>query len=178
GGGGAGPGRGPARGDEDWRADVGVVLQCWRDHGRWTVRELVDQFGAYYRPYATADRQRPYPTAELLDRVGLAAQADQQVKTLSGGQRRRLDVAIGLVGRPRLLFLDEPTAGFDPHARRDFQDLVHRLTDFEDTTVLLTTHQLDEAERLADRILILFDGRIAADGSADELARQVAGKAE
>src|SRR5690606_10619310 len=101
-----------------------------------------------------------------------------RIATLSGGQRRRLDVAIGLVGRPRLLFLDEPTAGFDPHARRDFQDLVHRLTDFEDTTVLLTTHQLDEAERLADRILILFDGRIAADGSADELARQVAGKAE
>lgn len=94
-------GQDPARGDEDWRADVGVVLQSWRDHGRWTVRELVDQFGAYYRPYATADRQRPYPTAELLDRVGLAAQADQQVKTLSGGQRRRLDVAIGLVGRPR-----------------------------------------------------------------------------
>ncbi|HLV03196.1 ABC transporter ATP-binding protein [uncultured Georgenia sp.] len=171
-------GQDPARGDEDWRADVGVVLQSWRDHGRWTVRELVDQFGAYYRPYATADRQRPYPTAELLDRVGLAAQADQQVKTLSGGQRRRLDVAIGLVGRPRLLFLDEPTAGFDPVARRDFHDLVRGLSDLEDTTILLTTHDLAEAERLADRILILDRGRIVADGSAEELARQVAGRTE
>src|SRR5690606_3657860 len=155
-----------------------TLFRPWRDHGRRTVRELVDQFGAYYRPYATADRQRPYPTAELLDRVGLAAQADQQVKTLSGGQRRRLDVAIGLVGRPRLLFLDEPTAGFDPVARRDFHDLVRGLSDLEDTTILLTTHDLAEAERLADRILILDRGRIVADGSAEELARQVAGRTE
>jgi ABC-2 type transport system ATP-binding protein len=87
-------------------------------------------------------------------------------------------VAIGIVGRPELLFLDEPTAGFDPHARRDFHDLVHRLSDLEDTTVLLTTHDLDEAEKLADRILILAGGRIVADGSADQLSRRVAGKAE
>src|SRR5690606_21294296 len=90
-----------------------------------------------------------------------------------GGQRRRLDVAIGIVGRPEVLFLDEPTAGFDPQARRDFHDLVHRLSDLDDTTILLTTHDLDEAEKLADRILILSGGRIAADGSPDALARQV-----
>ena len=84
-------------------------------------------------------------------------------------------MAIGIVGRPELLFLDEPTAGFDPPARREFHDLVHRLSDLEDTTILLTTHDLDEAEKLADRILILDGGRIVADGSADELARRFAG---
>ncbi|WP_163450930.1 ATP-binding cassette domain-containing protein, partial [Escherichia coli] len=80
--------------------------------------------------------------------------AEQKIRTLSGGERRRLDVAVGIIGRPELLFLDEPTAGFDPQAKRDFHDLVHRLTDLEETTVLLTTHDLDEAEKLADRILI------------------------
>ncbi|HKN53392.1 MAG TPA: ABC transporter ATP-binding protein, partial [Amycolatopsis sp.] len=108
----------------------------------------------------------------------LTAHAQQKIKTLSGGQRRRLDVAIGIVGRPELLFLDEPTAGFDPEARREFHDLVHRLTDDHDTTVLLTTHDLDEAEKLADRILILNGGRIVANGSADELSRQIEGEAE
>ena len=93
--------------------------------------------------------------------------------TLSGGQRRRLDVAIGIVGRPELVFFDEPTAGFDPHARRDFHDLVHRLSDFENTTILMTTHDLDEAEKIADRILVLDEGRIVADGSADQLAREL-----
>ena len=110
--------------------------------------------------------------------MGLTEQADQRVGRLSGGQRRRLDVAIGIVGRPELLFLDEPTVGFDPAARREFHDLVHRLADLDDTTILLTTHDLDEAEKLADRILILAGGRIIADGSADELSRQVAGEAE
>jgi ABC-2 type transport system ATP-binding protein len=85
---------------------------------------------------------------------------------------------VGIVGRPELLFLDEPTAGFDPHARRDFHQLVNRLSELEHTTILLTTHDLDEAEKLADRILILADGRIVADGSAEELARQVVGRAE
>ena len=90
--------------------------------------------------------------------MGIEEQADQKIRTLSGGERRRLDVAVGIIGRPELLFLDEPTAGFDPQARRDFHDLIHRLTDLEDTTVLLTTHDLDEAEKLADRILILAGG--------------------
>jgi ABC-2 type transport system ATP-binding protein len=168
----------PAGGDERWRAQIGVVLQSWRDHGRWKVRELLAHLGSYYAPYATPGRRRPQDVDELLETVGLAEQAEQRLVSLSGGQRRRLDVAVGLVGRPELLFLDEPTAGFDPRARRDFHDLVHRLSDLEDTTILLTTHDLAEAEQLADRILILAEGRIVADGSADQLARQVAGQAE
>jgi ABC-2 type transport system ATP-binding protein len=168
----------PAKGDEHWRARIGVVLQSWRDHSRWRVRELLHHLGRYYAAYATAERSRPYDTDELIMTVGLAAQADKRISTLSGGQRRRLDVAIGLVGRPELLFLDEPTAGFDPLARREFQDLVHRLADLEDTTILLTTHDLDEAEKLADRILILAGGRIVADGSAEQLARQVSKDAQ
>lgn len=168
----------PIHGQEDWRARVGVVLQSWRDHGRWRVRELLEQFGAYYAPYGTIERPRPYPVDELLERVGLAASAGKPVKSLSGGQRRRLDVAVGIVGRPELLFLDEPTAGFDPVARHEFHELVHRLADTEDTTILLTTHDLGEAEKLADRILILDHGRIVADGSAEQLARDVAGTTE
>jgi ABC-2 type transport system ATP-binding protein len=168
----------PANGDERWRARIGVVLQSWRDHGRWKVHELLDHLGGYYTPYATSERPRPQDVDELLETVGLAGQAQQRLASLSGGQRRRLDVAVGLVGRPELLFLDEPTAGFDPRARRDFHDLVHRLSDLEDTTILLTTHDLAEAEQLADRILILAEGRIVADGSADQLAREVAGQAE
>ncbi len=168
----------PASGAENWRASLGIVLQSWRDHGRWRVRDLLRHLGAYYTPYSTPARMRPHDADVLIETVGLGAQADQRISSLSSGQRRRLDVAIGIVGRPELLFLDEPTAGFDPHARRDFHDLVHRLSDLEDTTILLTTHDLDEAERLADRILILAGGRIVADGSADHLARLVAGKAE
>lgn len=168
----------PVSGSEDWRSRIGVVLQSWRDHGRWNVRALIDQFGRYYEPYSSPRHKRPYATDELLERVGLTEHADKKVKSLSGGQRRRLDVAIGIVGRPELLFLDEPTAGFDPAARRDFHDLVHRLSDLEDTSILLTTHDLAEAEKLADRIVILNDGRIVADGSADELARRVAGTTE
>jgi ABC-2 type transport system ATP-binding protein len=168
----------PARGDEDWRARTGVVFQSWRDHARWTPRKLLAHLGRYYVPYSTADRTRPYDVDELITMVGLADLADQKIRTLSGGQRRRLDVAIGIVGRPELLFLDEPTAGFDPHARREFHELIHRLSDLEDTTILLTTHDLDEAEKLADRILILAGGRIVADGNADQLARQVAAEGE
>jgi ABC-2 type transport system ATP-binding protein len=171
-------GQNPAHAGEGWRARVGVVLQSWRDHGKWRVRELLGHLGRYYRPYSEPGRPRPYEVDKLLETVGLAEQAGQRILTLSGGQRRRLDVAIGIVGRPEVLFLDEPTAGFDPEARREFHDLVHRLSDLEDTTILLTTHDLDEAEKLADRILILAGGRIVADGSADALARRVAGKAE
>jgi ABC-2 type transport system ATP-binding protein len=168
----------PARGGEDWRARLGVVLQSWRDHSRWRVRELLRHLGSYYAPYTRPGSPRPRDVDELIATVGLAKQAGQRIAELSGGQRRRLDVAVGLVGRPELLFLDEPTAGFDPQARRDFHDLMHRLSDLEDTTILLTTHNLDEAEKLADRILILAGGRIVADGSADRLARQVSSRAE
>jgi ABC-2 type transport system ATP-binding protein len=171
-------GEDPAAAGEDWRAQIGVVLQSWRDHARWTSRELLDHLGRYYAPYATPERPRPYPVDELLELVGLTDLAGQRIRTLSGGQRRRLDVAVGIVGRPEMLFLDEPTAGFDPHARRDFHDLVHRLSDLDGTTVLLTTHDLDEAEKLADRILILAGGRITADGSPEQLARRVAATSE
>jgi ABC-2 type transport system ATP-binding protein len=168
----------PAHGGEDWRARLGVVLQSWRDHGKWRVRELLSHLGRYYAPYSTESRPRPWDADELIKTVGLTEQAHKKLKQLSGGQRRRLDVAIGIVGRPELLFLDEPTAGFDPEARREFHDLVHRLSDELDTTILLTTHDLDEAEKLADRILILNGGRIIADGSADALSRQISGEAE
>jgi ABC-2 type transport system ATP-binding protein len=168
----------PERGDEGWRARIGVVLQSWRDHGKWRVRELLDNLGRYYAPYSTLERKRPYDVNELVSLVGLTGQANTKVAVLSGGQRRRLDVAIGLVGRPELLFLDEPTAGFDPQARQEFQDLVHRLSDMEETTILLTTHDLDEAEKLSDRILLLVGGEIVANGSAAELARKISSKAE
>ena len=168
----------PIDASEEWRAHVGIVLQSWRDHARWTPRGLLTHLGRYYEPYSEPDRPRPYDVEQLISLVGLEEQADQKIRTLSGGQRRRLDAAVGIVGRPELLFLDEPTAGFDPEARRDFHGLVRRLVDREDTTILLTTHDLDEAERLADRILILAGGRIVADGSVDELARSVSREAE
>lgn len=168
----------PAHGDERWRARIGVVLQSWRDHGKWRVRELLAHLGTYYAGYSTELIRRPWETDALIEAVGLTAHADRKIKTLSGGQRRRLDVAIGIVGRPEVLFLDEPTAGFDPAARHEFHGLVRRLADVHGTTVLLTTHDLHEAERLADRIVILAAGRIVADGSADELARRTAGEDE
>ncbi|MEI5100990.1 ABC transporter ATP-binding protein [Streptomyces sp. PmtG] len=168
----------PAHGDERWRARLGVVLQSWRDHGKWHVRELLEHLGTHYAPYATDAVPRPWDAVDLLDAVGLAARADLKIKALSGGQRRRLDVAIGLVGRPELLFLDEPTAGLDPRARYEFHDLVQRLAADHRTTILLTTHDLAEADKLADRILILSGGRIVADGTADELARRIVGADE
>src|SRR5579859_1578406 len=94
----------PAHGDEQWRARLGVVLQSWRDHAKWRVRELLHHLGAYYARYATAEIRRPWDTAELIDLVGLTPQANRRIGSLSGGQRRRLDVAIGIVGRPELLF--------------------------------------------------------------------------
>ena len=171
-------GQDPAHATEDWRARTGVVLQSWRDHPRWTPRRLLTQLGGYYAPYSTPDRQRPHDVDLLLETVGLTALADHKLTALSGGQRRRLDVAIGIIGRPDLLFLDEPTAGFDPQARREFHQLVQRLSELEHTTILLTTHDLDEAEKLADRVLVLAGGRIVADDTPDGLARRVAGESE
>ncbi|MER6949494.1 ABC transporter ATP-binding protein [Nonomuraea sp. NPDC000554] len=168
----------PAHGDERWRARVGVVLQSWRDHGKWRVRELLAHLGTYYAPFVTDQIQRPWDPDELIQAVGLTEQADKKIKTLSGGQRRRLDVAIGIVGRPELLFLDEPTAAFDPRARHEFHDLVRGLAGRHETTILLTTHDLDEAEKLADRIIVLDGGRIIADGTAAELAGRIAGQDE
>src|SRR5580693_6456479 len=152
----------PAHGGEAWRTRTGVVLQSWRDHAKWQVRELLAHLGRYYAPYSTPSVTRPWDVDDLLETVGLTPHAGKRVRNLSGGQRRRLDVAIGIVGRPELLF----------------HDVVHRLTDREETTILLTTHDLDEAERLADRILILTGGTIIADGSADELSRAMSGQSE
>jgi len=157
----------PALAGSAWRGRVGVVLQSWRDHGKWRVRELLAYLACCYAS--------PWDVDSLVAAVGLEAQAGQKIRTLSGGQRRRLDVAIGVVGRPELLFLDEPTVGFDPEARREFHELVRGL---EGTTVLLTTHDLHEAEALADRIVVLDRGRVIADGTAAELARVIVGEDE
>ncbi|NUT49983.1 MAG: ABC transporter ATP-binding protein [Saccharothrix sp.] len=161
----------PDEGDEAWRARLGVVLQSWRDHGRWRVRDLLSYLHLCYLPY----RGRVLDPDELLGLVGLTDHADRRIGALSGGQRRRLDVAVGLIGRPDLLFLDEPTVGFDPEARRDFHGLLRELSG---TTILLTTHDLAEAEKLADRIVVLVSGRVVADGTAAELAARIAGEAE
>lgn len=168
----------PARGDEAWRSRIGVVLQSWRDHGQWRVRELLDYLARFYVPFSTSEVPRPWDVDELIEVIGLSELANAKLMTLSGGQRRRLDVAIGIIGRPEVVFLDEPTAGFDPHARREFHDLMHQLSDLENTTILITTHDLDEAEKVADRIIVLDEGRIVADGTVEQLARQFAAAAE
>jgi ABC-2 type transport system ATP-binding protein len=168
----------PASGDEAWRARVGIVLQSWRDHSGWQVRELLHHLGGYYAPYSIGERKRPYDTDALLELVDLTGEASKKVRELSGGQRRRLDVGIGLIGNPELLFLDEPTAGFDPQARREFHEVIHRLSGKEGTTILLTTHDLGEAEKLSDRILILAGGVIAANGSVNQLAKDIANQTE
>jgi ABC-2 type transport system ATP-binding protein len=149
---GADPGRaGPA-----WRARIGIVPQSATDLAELRPREVVHHLAAYYPD--------PRDPDEVLHLVGLWDQRRTLARDLSGGQRRRLDVALGIIGRPELLFLDEPTTGFDPQARRDFWDLVRTLA-AEGTTILLTTHYLDEAEALADRVAVIAGGRIVADGT-------------
>ncbi|WP_204946327.1 ABC transporter ATP-binding protein [Micromonospora luteifusca] len=167
----------PAHGDEAWRARLGIVLQSWRDHAKWQVRELLLHFRSFYRPYDRLGSNGSWDVDDLLTVVGLTEQARKPIGTLSGGQRRRLDIAIGIVGRPEVLFLDEPTVGFDPEARQDFHELIRRLAQ-ERMTVLLTTHDLHEAEKLADRVLILAGGGIVAGGTVEELGRQLGGDAE
>lgn len=160
----------PDRADDAWRGRLGIVMQSWRDHARWRVGELLHHFTRYYPD--------PRDPQEVLRLVGLADQAQRPTGKLSGGQRRRLDVALGIIGRPELLFLDEPTTGFDPQARRDFHLLVERLNRDEGMTILLTTHDLAEAERLAHRIAILVAGRIVVCGTAEQLAESALAEAE
>jgi ABC-2 type transport system ATP-binding protein len=141
----------PARPTRDWRASVGIVLQSTGEFEALTVREVVSHFATYY--------PAPRHPVEVIEAVGLAGKVDARAGTLSGGQRRRLDVALGIVGRPELLFLDEPTTGFDPEARKEFWELIHRMS-AEGTTILLTTHYLYEAEALADRVGVIIAGRL------------------
>jgi ABC-2 type transport system ATP-binding protein len=141
----------PAAGGRRWKADLGIVLQSGAGDSQLTCLELLRAQAAYYPD--------PRDPAEVLDLVGLTEKAAARGRTLSGGQRRRLDVALGIVGRPRLLFLDEPTTGFDPEARRQFWALIRSLRDLG-TTMLLTTHYLDEAEELADRVGVIARGEL------------------
>ena len=150
----------PATGHRDWRVRVGVVAQSTPRGLELTAGEMLDHFARYH-----AD---PRPTAELLDAVELTGSAGVRVPRLSGGQRRRLEVALGIQGRPELLFLDEPTTGLDPEARRGFWTLVEQLR-ADGTTVLLTTHYLDEADRLADRVGVIADGSLVRLATPDRL---------
>ncbi len=146
-------GRDPAKPDPTWRSRLGIVLQTATDLADLTVEESVAHFAGYY--------PHPRDVGEVIDAVGLAEKRTTRGGQLSGGQRRRLDVALGIIGGPELLFLDEPTTGFDPQARRDFWDLIRSLR-AEGTTILLTTHYLDEAEALADRVAVIARGRVIA----------------
>jgi ABC-2 type transport system ATP-binding protein len=145
-----------------------VVLQTANDVAEATVRETVRHFAGYCPSSRDPD--------EVIERVGLTAKAGARVKSLSGGQRRRLDVALGVVGRPELVFLDEPTTGFDPEARRQFWELIRSLA-AGGTTILLTTHYLDEAEALADRVAVIAGGRIVAEGTPATLGGRSTAKA-
>ncbi len=156
-------GEDPGAATAAWKSRIGIVLQRVDDlaqSSELTVREWVGATAAYYPD--------PRPVDETIDLVGLADKSQARASSLSGGQRRRLDVALGIVGRPELLFLDEPTTGFDPEARRHFWGLLEDLTT-QGTTILLTTHYLDEAEHLADRVAVINGGRIAEIGTPQAL---------
>ncbi|MDN0196193.1 ABC transporter ATP-binding protein [Streptomyces sp. S.PNR 29] len=145
----------PETGTRAWRSRVGIVWQDESAPAELTVRETVRHFARYY--------PRPRAPEEVIALVGLEGKADSRIKALSGGQRRRLDVALGVIGGPDLLLLDEPTTGFDPAARRQFWGLIRTLAD-EGTTIVLTTHYLEEAEALAHRLAIVARGRVVAEG--------------
>jgi ABC-2 type transport system ATP-binding protein len=150
----------PRRGGLDWKARMGIVLQATGESGPVTVREQLAHFAAMY--------PHPRNVDEVIAAVGLEGQRKTLIRKLSGGQRRRVDVAIGIIGRPALLFLDEPTTGFDPAARRQFWELIHSLKG-EGTTILLTTHYLDEAAQLADRAGVIAGGELLDIAPIDQL---------
>ncbi len=151
-----------------WRARIGIVPQLAAEGPELTVREMVRHFASLY--------PRPRDPDDVIDLAGLTGKADSRVHQLSGGQNRRLDVALGIVGNPELLFLDEPTTGFDPQARRQFWDLIRRLA-ADSTTILLTTHYLEEAEALANRIAVISNGRIVASGDPATLGGRATARA-
>ncbi len=157
----------PAEAPLSWRERIGIVLQESEPVTELTARESVVMQAGYY--------SNPRDIDEVLGLVGLADSANQRTRKLSGGQRRRLDLALALVGDPELVFLDEPTTGFDPAARRESWGMIEALRDMG-RTVLLTTHYMDEAQVLADRIVVIADGRVVAKGTADQLADQIQAK--
>ena len=152
-------GEDPASAGRDWRARIGIVLQLTAEP-ELTVAEMVSMFASFY--------PQPRDPREVIEVAGLAGLETRRGHQLSGGQRRRLDVALGIVGRPELLFLDEPTTGFDPEARLQFWDLIRNLA-ADGTTILLTTHYLAEAEALAHRVAVLAGGRVVALGEPSDL---------
>ncbi|NQW86639.1 MULTISPECIES: ABC transporter ATP-binding protein [unclassified Frigoribacterium] len=149
----------------DWKARLGIVLQTSGEQGTATVREQIAHFAGFY--------PNPRDVDEVIAAVGLEAKAGARIRSLSGGQRRRVDVALGVVGGPELLFLDEPTTGFDPEARRQFWQLIRSLSD-DGTSIVLTTHYLDEAAQLSDRVAVIAQGRLVAQGRPDELGDEEA----
>ena len=155
----------PAHPTRDWRERIGIVLQQTRMHPELDVRETLELFAGYYR--------EPRDVDETIELVGLAEKSGDRVGRLSGGQQRRLDVAMALIGDPELLFLDEPTTGFDPTARRRAWEVVASLRELG-KTVFLTTHYMDEAQVLADRAAIIVGGRIVAEGPPERLGREAA----
>ena len=156
----------PARGGSDFRARIGIVLQSSAVYPLLSVREILELFAGYY--------ERARNVGEVIDLVGLAEKREARVRTLSGGQLRRLDLALALIGDPELIFLDEPTTGFDPAARRQAWETIRDLRALG-KSILLTTHYMEEAQTLADRLAILRDGRIVATGSPRELLSGAAG---
>jgi ABC-2 type transport system ATP-binding protein len=150
----------PAHAGLDWKARLGIVLQSSGESGNVTVLEQLTHFARYY--------PNPRSVGEVIESVGLAGKEKTRISKLSGGQRRRVDVALGIIGRPELLFLDEPTTGFDPEARRQFWALIDRLK-AEGTTILLTTHYLDEAATLADRAGVIVGGKLVDIGGIDDI---------
>ena len=150
----------PSEYSSTFRSKVGIVLQETGIEQYLTASEILDQFSNFY--------ESPKSVPELLDMTGLTEEKDKRVKKLSGGQKRRLDVAIGLCGNPDLLFLDEPTTGFDPSARRNFWDMIRNLKT-DGTTVVLTTHYMEEAEYLADTVALMNHGKLVAQGSLQDL---------
>jgi ABC-2 type transport system ATP-binding protein len=160
-------GEDPGRAGREWRERIGIVLQSGRLDPYLTVRESLDLYAGYFRA--------PRPTDEVIALVGLEEKTEERASRLSGGQQRRLDVGMALVGDPELLFLDEPTTGFDPSARRQFWDVIASLRDLG-KTVFLTTHYMDEAQRLADRVTIIAAGEIVARGAPADLGRRESGE--
>src|SRR5438477_793802 len=154
----------PEQARSEWRERIGIVLQSSAMHANLTVAEHLALFAGYYAA--------PRDVGEVIAVVGLAEKRDARVRTLSGGQKRRLDLGLALIGDPELLFLDEPTTGFDPAARRAAWEVIRSLRELG-KTILLTTHYLDEAEQLSDRFAVLAEARIVALGRPSELTAAV-----